>query len=91
MPGHCVFGTLGHKLQTATEVTLTDKWSRTKVKKTPVLCRVKQVTNFSAHTDSKGILDLINIVKPKIVVLVHGEKKKVSLLCCVVLDQIITI
>lgn len=35
---------------------------------------------FSAHTDSKGIMDLVNFLKPKHVMLVHGEKPKMAVL-----------
>jgi hypothetical protein len=36
--------------------------------------------SFSAHTDAKGILDLVKHVAPRNVVLVHGEKLKMVLL-----------
>lgn len=31
---------------------------------------------FSAHTDSKGIMDLVKFLSPKHVMLVHGEKPR---------------
>jgi len=35
---------------------------------------------FSAHTDSKGIMDLVKFLNPKHVILVHGEKPKMATL-----------
>ena len=35
---------------------------------------------FSAHTDSKGIIDLVNFLAPKHVMMVHGEKPKMAIL-----------
>ena len=37
--------------------------------------------SFSAHADSKGILELLSHLEPKNVVLVHGEKEKMKVLC----------
>jgi len=34
--------------------------------------------SFSAHADSKGILELLAHLEPKNVVLVHGEKEKMK-------------
>lgn len=39
-----------------------------------------QHLSFSAHTDAKGILDLVRHVAPRNVVLVHGEKPKMAIL-----------
>lgn len=39
-----------------------------------------QQLSFSAHTDAKGIMDLVRHVAPKNVVLVHGEKLKMVVL-----------
>ena len=36
--------------------------------------------SFSAHTDAKGIMDLLHHVGPKHVILVHGEQPKMVLL-----------
>jgi integrator complex subunit 11 len=33
---------------------------------------------FSPHTDSKGIMDLVEFLSPKHVILVHGEKPKMA-------------
>lgn len=38
-----------------------------------VCCQIHQLS-FSAHTDGKGIMDLIKFLSPKHVILVHGEK-----------------
>ncbi|KAL6655975.1 hypothetical protein ACP70R_006801 [Stipagrostis hirtigluma subsp. patula] len=36
--------------------------------------------SFSPHTDSKGIMDLIEFLSPKHVILVHGEKPQMAFL-----------
>ena len=36
--------------------------------------------SFSAHADSKGIMELLSYLEPKNVVLVHGEKDKMKFL-----------
>lgn len=36
--------------------------------------------SFSPHTDAKGIMDLVEFLSPKHVILVHGEKPKMALL-----------
>lgn len=36
--------------------------------------------SFSAHADSKGILELLSQLEPKNVMLVHGEKEKMKVL-----------
>ncbi len=42
-------------------------------------CKVQQVS-FTAHTDVKGIMQLVGHLSPKNVVLVHGEIKKMLVL-----------
>lgn len=44
-----------------------------------VLAQVEQM-KFSAHTDAKGVLDLMQHVQPKATVLVHGEADKMQFL-----------
>ena len=36
--------------------------------------------SFSAHVDSKGIMELLTHLEPKNVILVHGEKDKMKVL-----------
>lgn len=36
--------------------------------------------SFSAHADSKGIMELLNHLEPKNVILVHGEREKMKIL-----------
>lgn len=35
---------------------------------------------FSSHTDSKGVVDLVNQVQPRAAILVHGEVEKMKFL-----------
>ena len=70
IPGYCVQGTIGHVLLRGKAKTITiDKVDY------PVRCKVISLS-FSAHTDHRGILQLINWLKPKSVVLVHGEEDR---------------
>ncbi|KAJ4783344.1 hypothetical protein LUZ62_034590 [Rhynchospora pubera] len=75
IPGYCVAGTIGHKLMSGkpTRIDL-DKDTRIDVR-----CQIHQLT-FSPHTDSKGIMDLVEFLSPKHVILVHGEKPKMAAL-----------
>jgi len=85
-PGHCVRGTIGHNLLTAKEkaekgeaVSLKLSTRTTMRDEVLVRCAVSTAP-FSAHTDSKGILQLIHQVQPKHVVLVHGVKVQMEAL-----------
>lgn len=74
LPGYCVSGTFGNTL-------LRKKSGKMEVdKKTTmdVKCHVTKIS-FSAHADAKGILDLIQQVSPKNIMLVHGEKQKMAI------------
>ncbi|CAI0410470.1 unnamed protein product, partial [Linum tenue] len=75
LPGHCVAGTIGHKLASGKLTKLyVDNNSQIEI-------RCKNVNlSFSAHTDSKGIMDLLKFLSPKHVMLVHGEKPRMSIL-----------
>jgi len=62
-------GTVGNKLLSGEKkITIDDKVVHVKM----------QVYNmsFSAHADSKGIMELLSHLEPKNVILVHGEKDK---------------
>lgn len=75
VPGYCIPGTVGHKLVPGKLVTIDiDKRMQLEVR-----CQVNHLS-FSAHTDAKGIMDLLRHVGPKHVILVHGEKPKMALL-----------
>ncbi|XP_049935153.1 cleavage and polyadenylation specificity factor subunit 3-II [Nymphaea colorata] len=75
LPGYSVAGTIGHKLMSGkpTRIDL-DKDTHIDVR-----CKIHQVS-FSPHTDAKGIMDLVKLVSPDHVILVHGEKPKMAIL-----------
>ncbi|KAL2608096.1 hypothetical protein R1flu_026669 [Riccia fluitans] len=75
VPGFCMTGTVGSKLVSG-KATKLDVDKRNPV---DVRCQVHQLS-FSAHTDAKGIMDLVKHVSPRNVVLVHGEKPKMAIL-----------
>lgn len=73
IPGYCQPGTVGHKvLQGEKRINIDDR-------EVDVRIRVFNMS-FSAHADSKGIMELLNQLEPKNVVLVHGEKEKMKVL-----------
>lgn len=74
MPGYCVAGTVGQKiLSGARRVELENK------QVIEVNMKVEYMS-FSAHADSKGIMQLISQSDPKNVLLVHGEALKMKFL-----------
>eukprot|EP00249_Psilotum_nudum_P010719 c22718_g1_i1 orf=119-2434(-) len=75
VPGYCVPGTVGHKLMSGKAGRI-DLDKRTQL---DVRCQIHHLS-FSAHTDAKGIMDLIKHVGPRHVILVHGEKPKMAIL-----------
>ncbi|MEW5316004.1 MAG: hypothetical protein WDW38_007398 [Sanguina aurantia] len=70
LPGFQVAGTIGSSLMRGQTRGL-QLDGKTKI---DVLCKV-HVLAFSAHADAKGILQLLQRVAPKAVMLVHGEKQ----------------
>jgi integrator complex subunit 11 len=69
IPGYCMPGTVGNRILSGEKkITIDDKVVHVKM----------QVYNmsFSAHADSKGIMELLSHLEPKNVILVHGEKEK---------------
>ncbi|WVZ64877.1 hypothetical protein U9M48_014336 [Paspalum notatum var. saurae] len=75
LPGYCVAGTVGHKLMSGKPARINlDKDTHIDVR-----CQIHQLA-FSPHTDSKGIMDLIEFLSPKHVILVHGEKPQMAFL-----------
>ncbi|XP_042011589.1 cleavage and polyadenylation specificity factor subunit 3-II-like isoform X2 [Salvia splendens] len=76
LPGSCSNGIIGSKLMSAkipTQIKLDENV------KTDVRCQIHKLA-FSAHTDGKGIMDLVTFLLPKHVLLVHGEKPKMAAL-----------
>lgn len=74
MPGYCVAGTVGAKILSGVKkVELENKQF------IDVNLRVEYMS-FSAHADSKGIMELISKCQPKNVLLVHGEAVKMKFL-----------
>lgn len=71
IPGYCVQGTIGAKLIAG------EKKIEINKKIYNVRCRVEYIS-FSAHADILGILELINVVEPENVILVHGNKKQME-------------
>ncbi|KMZ75067.1 Cleavage and polyadenylation specificity factor subunit 3 [Zostera marina] len=69
LPGYCLAGTVGHQLMSGKVKTINlDKNTQIDVQ-----CQIHQIS-FSPHTDSKGIMDLIQFLSPYHVMLMHGEK-----------------
>lgn len=74
MPGYCVAGTVGAKiLAGARRIEFENK------QVVEVNMRVEYMS-FSAHADSKGIMELIHMCQPRNVLLVHGEAIKMKFL-----------
>ncbi|PIA18263.1 Metallo-hydrolase/oxidoreductase [Coemansia reversa NRRL 1564] len=74
MPGYCVAGTIGAKVLSGMKVVDIDQYSQVNVNIDV------QNLSFSAHADAKGIMELIRQASPRNVVLVHGEKSRMSYL-----------
>lgn len=69
IPGYCVPGTVGHSLLKGDDVVHVDG------KEFEVRCEI-QTISFSAHSDHRGILQVLRWVHPDNVVLVHGEEER---------------
>ena len=69
IPGYCMPGTVGNKVLSGEKIINIDE------RDIEVKIRVFNMS-FSAHADSKGILELLSHLEPKNVMLVHGEKEK---------------
>ncbi|PVU88386.1 hypothetical protein BB561_005890 [Smittium simulii] len=81
IPGYCVAGTVGAKVLAGYKVVDIDAFTKVSVN--------MQVENlsFSAHADAKGIMELIRQAEPANVVLVHGEKSRMSFLKSKVMSE----
>lgn len=73
IPGYCMAGTVGNR------VLMGEKLIKIDNKDVRVNMEVYNMS-FSAHADSKGIMELLNHLEPKNVYLVHGEKQKMKVL-----------
>lgn len=74
MPGYCVAGTVGQKILSGVKrIEFENKQF------VDVNMKVEYMS-FSAHADSKGIMELISKCEPKNVLLVHGEAIKMKFL-----------
>jgi len=69
-------GTLGRRVLDGTmnEVSMLDKNGKLKV--IPVRCETKRIDGFSGHSDFNQIINFVSRVKPKRVLVNHGEKSK---------------
>jgi len=69
-------GTLGRRVidGVMNEISMTDKNGKMKV--IPVKCATQKIDGFSGHSDFNQILSFISRVKPKRVLVNHGEKSK---------------
>jgi integrator complex subunit 11 len=97
LPGYCVVGTVGNKLvqgQAPKTVSAASCALLTRVQKVEidrnttidVNCSIRSLS-FSAHADAKGIMQLIQQVQPRNVMLVHGEKEKMQFLKQKIIDK----
>ena len=73
IPGYCMPGTVGNKVLTGEKTIQIDG------RDVPVNLQVFNMS-FSAHADSKGIMELLTHLEPRNVLLVHGEKQKMKIL-----------
>ncbi|KAI9293499.1 Metallo-hydrolase/oxidoreductase [Neoconidiobolus thromboides FSU 785] len=69
MPGYCNPGTVGAKVLTGAKVIDDGQGGQIEVN-----LQVKKLS-FTAHADSKGLMQMISHLEPKNVILVHGDKK----------------
>jgi KH/beta-lactamase-domain protein len=69
-------GTLGRRVidGTMTEVSMLDKSGKVKV--VPVRCQTHKIDGFSGHSDFNQILNFVSRIRPKRVLVNHGEKSK---------------
>ncbi|KAI9228864.1 MAG: cleavage and polyadenylation-specific factor 3-like protein, partial [Piptocephalis tieghemiana] len=74
LPGYCVAGTVGAKVLNGDKRIRVDFANEVDVR-----IQVENLS-FSAHADSKGILQLLRMAEPRHVMLVHGERRKMEVL-----------
>ncbi|KAJ2728053.1 hypothetical protein H4R23_003715, partial [Coemansia sp. Cherry 401B] len=81
MPGYCVAGTVGAKVLSGMKTVDIDQYTQINVNIDV------QNLSFSAHADAKGIVELIRQAAPRNVVLVHGEKSRMTVLKSKVMSE----
>jgi KH/beta-lactamase-domain protein len=69
-------GTLGRRVLdgTMSEVSMMDKTGKVKV--VPVRCQTQKIDGFSGHSDFNQIMNFVARIKPKRVLVNHGERSK---------------
>jgi len=69
-------GTLGRRVLDGamSEVSMMDKLGKVKV--VPVRCHTQKIDGFSGHSDFNQILNFVSRIRPKRVLVNHGEKSK---------------
>jgi predicted metal-dependent RNase len=69
-------GTLGRRVLdgNVSEVSMMDKSGKLKV--VPVRCQTQKIDGFSGHSDFNQIMNFVAKVKPKRVLVNHGERTK---------------
>jgi KH/beta-lactamase-domain protein len=69
-------GTLGRRVLDGamSEVSMMDRTGKVKV--VPVRCQTQKIDGFSGHSDFNQLLNFVSRVKPKRVLVNHGEKSK---------------
>lgn len=69
-------GTLGRRVLDGamSQVSMMDKTGKVKV--VPVCCQTQKIDGFSGHSDFNQILNFVSRIKPKRVLVNHGEKSK---------------
>ncbi|MES1904980.1 MAG: Integrator complex subunit 11, partial [Paramarteilia canceri] len=80
MPGYCVKGTIGQKVLLGLKQIEIDQ-PQLGISNKPKTVEIKmaiEYLSFSAHADAKGIMQLIDMCRPKNVLLVHGEAEKMN-------------
>ncbi|KAJ3213782.1 Integrator complex subunit 11 [Dinochytrium kinnereticum] len=81
LPGYCVPGTVGAKVLAGEKFIDFEHGVRLEVR-----LQVRNLS-FSAHADSKGIVQLVEMCRPRNVVLVHGEARKMGALKQKIFDE----
>ncbi|KAJ3096550.1 Integrator complex subunit 11 [Phlyctochytrium planicorne] len=81
LPGYCVPGTVGAKVLAGEKLIEFEPGVKLEVR-----LQVRNLS-FSAHADAKGIVQLVDMCKPKNVVLVHGEARKMGALKQKILEE----
>lgn len=79
IPGYCAAGTVGARVLSGTRHFTFADGSTAKEVPVEVAMEVANLS-FSAHVDSKGICQLVEVMQPAAVVLVHGERAKMGIL-----------